>query len=158
MFTKSLQFEVLGIHIIILFFYKSKYIFESSLSKDFHFYSFLSSRCLWEQFIFAFVWNRQPTKGPVKFYSFLASVVHCVQNRFTILLAWSYISKFTLGKTFIFTVFPASVALCGQNQHIFKNSHSFPAPAVQCAQNLFLFLLSLKHTWELIDTNFFSFK
>ncbi len=30
------------------------------------------------------------------------------------------------------------MALCGQNQHIFKNSHSFPAPAVQCAQNLFL--------------------
>jgi hypothetical protein len=108
MFTKFLQLEALGIRIIILFFYKSKKkknIFESSLSKDLHFYSFLSSRCLWEQFIFAFVWNRQPTKGPVKFYSFLASVVHCVQNRFTILLAWSYILEFTLEKTSIFHSF-----------------------------------------------------
>jgi len=55
MFTKLLQLEALGIHIIILFLYKSKNIFESSLRKDFYFYSFLSSKCLWEQFIFAFV-------------------------------------------------------------------------------------------------------
>ncbi len=59
-------------------------------------------------------------------------------------------------KTFIFTSFFGLSALCGQNQHIFKNSHSFTAPAVQCAQSLFRFLLSLKHTSELTDTNFFS--
>ena len=158
MFTKLLQLEALGIHIIILFLYKSKTYLRVHLEKTFIFTVFKSSKCLWEQFLLLLCQTDNLLKNPVKFYSFLASVVQCVQNRFTILLAWSYISEFTLGKTFIFIVFSASVALCGQNQHIFKYSHSFPAPAVQCAQNLFLFLLPLKHTWELIATNFFSFK
>ena len=105
---------------------------------------------------FAFVSNRQPTKEPSKVLqlpSFSCSV--CTKS-FHFFISLSYISKFTLVKTSI--VFSASVALCGQNQHIFKNSHSFPAPAVQCAQSPFLFLLSLKHTSELTNTNFSSFK
>ncbi len=87
MFTKFLQLEVLGIHIIILFLYKSKTYLRVHLEKTFIFTVFKRSECLWEQFLLLLCQTNNLLKNPVKFYSFLASVVQCVQNRFTFLLA-----------------------------------------------------------------------
>ena len=66
MFTKLLQLEALGIHIIILLLYKSKTYLRVHLEKTFIFTVFKKALNACGNNFFAFVSNRQPTKEPSK--------------------------------------------------------------------------------------------